>query len=222
MGKCFSKEATTENSQEEKEENLNLEEIKEIFKYENMVKSLITDHSSYLVDEHKEFGASKSENVFFRFGYMHEVIEKEVGWKVHISINDSDKKNLAKAWDVVEEILIEEKLQAKIVMPDADFYKDSQQCGKQITIYCHMTFNRNWESIFNRIEDSLYKAEIQSGEFSPGDRQIPESNYLSYRNDDNGHGKYISSNSDYNPSRQSDPFINFSLEPKNQHQSFRL
>jgi hypothetical protein len=217
MGICSSKEA------EDKEDELteaDIDKIKAIFTYENMVQYLI-EQKTYPVmyDEKKKFGASV-ERAFIGFGYMDNIKESDVGWKAHIAIDDSDKTNLANAWNVVKDIFIEEKLLTKVVNPSANFFKDESQCGKQITIYCFVSPNVDWERVFNKIEDALFNANINNHKFSPGEKEIPGSRYLSYRNDSDKDGNYVYSSNDYNPAGFSDPFQNIELEPRGNH--FRL
>jgi hypothetical protein len=196
-------------------ESVFIQDPKEQFTYENMVENFIVMKRPILGNIHGEFAAARLPgSIFINFGYQDSQKEHDVGWKAHISIDDSDKENLAKAWNLVKDILIDEQLVAKVVLPHADFYKDPDQCGKQITIYCHMTPEKNWEDVFHKIENALSVEDIQDSEFSSSDRPLPGSVFLSYRNDDNGRGEYIASDNDYNPANHDDIFANIELQPR--------
>lgn len=203
------------NSESSIKEPAFFEEPKELFTYERLKQRLIIEGKPILGSRYGDFAAGRIPNsVFISFGYKDNETEINVGWKAHISIDDSDKENLAKAWDLVKDVIIDEKLVSKVVVPDANFYNDPVQCGKQITIYCHMTPAKDWEDIFHRIENALCVEDIKASTFSPSDKPLPGSAFLSYRNDDNGNGNYIASDHDYNPASHDDIFDNIQIQPR--------
>ena len=117
------------------------------------------------------------------------------GWKLHVAIDDRNSNNVARAWDLIVDILIEQRIcESKVIKPDVLFWNDASQCGKQITIYQFYNPSRDWNRIINQIESRLRTgddySEIPRGRFSPTDRPIPESRYISYRNDLSQNGEY--------------------------------
>ena len=58
---------------------------------------------------------------------------------MHISVDDRDIVNIAKAWNVLKDIFTDEKLNMKVVRPHSNFYKDDSQYGKQVTMYVYMS-----------------------------------------------------------------------------------
>lgn len=206
---------SSSNSDSSIEEPAFIEDPKEQFTYENMIENFIKMKKSIFGHARGDFAAVRLPgSQFITFGYQQQECETEVGWKAHISINDEDKINLAKAWNTVKDIFIDEQLIVKVVVPNADLYKDKLQCGKQVTIYCHKTPDKNWEDIFRNIENALSDADIQPSLFSSSDKPIPGSTFLSYRNDDNGKGRYIASESNYNPGNHDDIFGNIELQSR--------
>lgn len=169
---------------------------------------------------------AKKEGQFIEFGYSLLTDEEKqnpadvsnVGWKVHLSIDDSNKVNLAMGFDLIKDIVIDEQLTCKVVMPIADFYLDIERNGRQITIYDCGNVNKDWENILNRMENSLIENGINFTHTPPGDRPIQGSLIISYRNDDDGTGNYISAkdaNYNYNYCGAEDPLDNLDLSPPN-------
>jgi hypothetical protein len=71
---------------------------------------------------------------------------------------------------------------------------DKEECpqrGKMITIYDHNE-NINWKHLLLSIEQSFCDAKIRSSFNVLGDKKIKNSKYLSYRNETDHNGKYIS------------------------------
>jgi hypothetical protein len=206
VGGCFSKQ---DQVIEVEERAIDYTQIKSFFSYNNLCLEL--SRTPVIQDKYLMYGASKQGD-FFRFGYLESEVIKEVGWKVHISIDDSLQQNIALAWDALSDIIIENRLQVKIIQPNQNLSNDINQHGKQITIYCHMTLNIEWSDILQGIEKRLLMAAIRPGTMASSDKAITNSRFMTYRNDDDGSGNYIQSN-DYNPRKAIDPFINLFLEP---------
>ena len=151
------------------------------------------------------------------------------GWKFHIAVDDTNPENLSKAWNIVKDILIEYRIaQAKVIKPGVSFAKDTTQYGKQITIYYY--FNpapqRDWDKILNEIDNQLFKADIRpvhpdmKKRFSPTDRPITNSRYISYRNDLSKDSESVLDSKTvmgfpeairYNPFGRLDPFASISI-----------
>jgi hypothetical protein len=213
MGGCFSKGRISLQGNEEKEA---IDEAKRLFSYENMVKFFLEEKvNPVMVDSKEIFGASIGDSVFITFGHMSTLKEKDVGWKMHISIDDKDMTNLARAWNLLKDIFIEEKLTVKVVYPNSKFYEDERQHGKQVTMYCFMSMSKKseeWQKIFNCMEEILLANNIINNKFPSINKVIPGSKYLSYKNDDNGMGGYVASPTSYNQSNQPDPFLQAKIE----------
>ncbi|HVY53223.1 MAG TPA: hypothetical protein VHA13_01750 [Gammaproteobacteria bacterium] len=159
-----------------------VEDPKEQFTYGNFISNFIEEKEAVLGSSHGEFAASRAPgSLFINFGCQDIITNNVVGWKAHISVDDSDIENLARAWDAIKDIFIDEKLVTKVVIPNAGFYKDPVQFGKQITIYCHATPERDWQDVFNRIENALAIEDIKTNGFSPSDKAIIGSKFISYR-----------------------------------------
>ena len=124
------------------------------------------------------------------------------GWKLHIAVDD-EYNNLAAAWNLVKDILIGYRIpHSKVVKPNVQLSTDKLQHGKQITIYIpeadDLIKELDWALIVYKIELSLrsYKGVGITTEklgFSPSDKAIPGSKYISYRNDSdlNAYGDLI-------------------------------
>lgn len=157
-----------------------------------------------------EFGSYFTDSeAFIHFGYIGESnvgsgIPK-TGWKFHITIDDNDKNNLRKAWDVIKNILITYKIQdSKVVKMDANFYKDKTQCGKQITLYYFANPDKDWQIILTEITQALVQANIKPWYKSPTDEWITGSSYITYRNDSDSNGRYVRDPENYNPAKHRD------------------
>jgi hypothetical protein len=214
MGACFSKKAI---SLQNTEEGKAIDEAKKLFTYENMIKFLLEEKvDPVMTDSQQVFGASIDQSTFIRFGYLNILKDSDVGWKMHISVDDRDIANIAKAWNLLKDIFIDEKLIVKVVRPHSNFYKDDSQHGKQVTMYVYMSMPKEldeWKRIFNTIEEILSTNNILNNKFPPFNKPLLGSKYLSYRNDDKGDGTYIASPNNYNPSNQIDPFQQIELQP---------
>ncbi|WP_412754867.1 hypothetical protein [Legionella donaldsonii] len=117
----------------------------------------------------------------------------ETGWKLHISV---DPGQISAAWAIIYPILMENKMSAKILAPDVLKSKPIEKVsGKQFTIYQfqHKHINTDaWIDIMQRIENELREHGIAKGVTPTANKQIPNSEYFSYRNDAGPGGRYIS------------------------------
>lgn len=217
-----------------------LDELKSMFTYEDI------STTRALHDEDYTFGSRIEDDTdFIRFAYIGEDLRYKPklpsgarifppgGWKLHIAIDDTDPENVASAWDIVKDILIEQRIaESKVIKQGKSFVHDEMQCGKQITIYQFFNPERNWSFIINSIERRLLSAGIRSVPFSPTDKPIPDSHYITYRNDLSEDGRRAMDSREvmtrfplekrYNPfghlssvdPSRIDPFINIRIEPQ--------
>ncbi len=163
----------------------NLTKFKKLFVYKNI------STQKRLSDEDFTFGSQiDPRKEFIGFGYIGDdsafrpTVRAPGGWKLHIAVDDRDSENIAQAWDVIKDILIEWWIvESKVVKPGISFASDAMQCSKQITIYQFFNPERDWQAIIQEIELRLTRAEIRSGQFSPTDKPITNSRYTAYRND---------------------------------------
>lgn len=66
-----------------------------------------------------------------------------------------------------------------------DLINNSEQCGKEFTIYCFKENrpSREWETFIQEASQELANQGILPGPLPPSDEAINGSNYFSYRND---------------------------------------
>lgn len=143
-------------------------------------------------------GAHVQNESFFYLKYVFPVREnphlnKKRGWKIHISVDDSPgkKENLMSAWDIVKDILIENKIEtAKVVIPTANFsISSAHQYGKQITLFCHSdphSYDAEfWKNILQKIETAFCLHGIRPDPTATYHHEstITGSKYFTYRND---------------------------------------
>ena len=204
------------------------------FSYIEIVKAdrlIITDLKS-----NGRFGSRNDDEDFVYFGFI-KGVDTTLGWKAHITIDDSDDEgfepsetccepgitysnNLANAWEIIKNIAIEEQIiSLKIVKPDKKFAtKDPEHCGKQITIYCGYQLRPEtmqqdilyWQRIFTQISHELAQAGIRPAPHVPGELEVRGSSYITYRNDNDGNGQYYQGDNP-NPANMPNPFENFEL-----------
>lgn len=153
--------------------------------------------------------------------------QEETGWKLHISV---DPGQISAAWSVIYPILMEHKISLKIIDPEVVKRKSSEEiASKQFTIYQFKNKHIDssaWLNIMQHIENALRIQGINKGSISPANKEIPHSDYFSYRNDTGPNGKYISDKAAeqyvtmhapqlpaYNLSNAADPFATLSLQP---------
>ncbi|OGT21661.1 MAG: hypothetical protein A3C55_01945 [Gammaproteobacteria bacterium RIFCSPHIGHO2_02_FULL_42_13] len=122
------------------------------------------------------------------------------GWKFHVSVDDMVEGNLAKAWNIIVDVLIDNKIyQSKVLrrnihLSDGDLKESDKDLrfaerGKQIVIYAYDDeLKKPWDEILQKIAQGLVDADIQPSYPPPYDRPVSGSYYISYRNDANGAG----------------------------------
>lgn len=157
-----------------------------------------------------EFCSFSMDKNFITFGYVkggRGQKRVDVGWKIHVSIDDSDMSNLAKGWNVILPILIEHKINCTKVANKQ--CTDEDNFGKQITIYQFKDPDKEWQAILTEITQALKDNDVKSGRrpLLTSSKLIPGSNYLSYRHDGDSKGKYIRSDKakSYNENGLIDP-----------------
>lgn len=110
------------------------------------------------------------------------------GWKIHISIFDSDE-NLVAAWDNIVPILHRFGVSlAKFIKPGLVKDKDCKPAekGRQVTIYCsyHDDYTtERWIKLLSAIRLKLISLDIPPGYVNSVCRQFDGSGYFFYRND---------------------------------------
>ncbi len=119
------------------------------------------------------------------------------GWKLHVGVDSTrEDNNLEKAWNAIVNILMEYQiLEAKIItevvrqkMLNPEFSLNRPiNLGKEITIYIFRNTEKNedeWQRFINALEAALEKKGVRpSLIFNPKDKIIPNSKYLSCRDD---------------------------------------
>ncbi|MEA2076880.1 MAG: hypothetical protein U9O95_02565 [Candidatus Marinimicrobia bacterium] len=207
----------------------NLDKLKELFTYRN-----ISGTDELNDDDFTFYSRIEQKKAFIKFAYIGDDSlylpklshgQKSLppgGWKLHIAIDDKNPENIVKAWDIIKDILIDQRIaEAKVIKPGVSFASDVTQCGKQITIYQFFNPERDWNAIIHEIELRLMRAEIHAGQFSPTDKPVTGSMYITYRNDlseDSGHiidsGKTMGFPEDkrYNPFERPDPFVDIKIQ----------
>ncbi len=218
------------------DETDSLTSLKALFTYQNISTSKELNDEAFIFYSRIELST-----IFIKFSYIGEDTsytpkllpgQKRFppgGWKLHIAVDDTNPENLSRAWDIVKDILIEYRMAvSKVIKPDISLAKDTTQKGKQITIYYY--FNpapqRDWDRILNEIDNQLFQADIKpvhpdmKKRFSPTDRPIINSRYISYRNDltedsksvlDSKVVKELPKEKRYNPLGRTDPFTGISI-----------
>ena len=146
-------------------------------------------------------------------------IHLETGWKFHISLDQDQEHNganLAAGWDIVNKVLREHHCpEWKIIMQA----EANVGVGKQITIFAYKDDKTasDWQSILQEIENGLINANINPDRagFTEKDKNIPGSQYISYRNDSDPRGQYLPEKRaiSYNDSGQTDPYTTLSFTP---------
>lgn len=127
------------------------------------------------------------------------------GWKIHISIDDSDEENIKRALFLVVPLLMGNNIAlAKFLKAH---WKDEShgpwEYGRHITLYYepqHLVQDLsvlNWNELVANIAKVLQEAGIQPGNLNAVCRPFPESEYASYRHD-LYHGEYIGCREVYN------------------------
>lgn len=120
-------------------------------------------------------------------------VEERSGWKFHVSFHPED---MPKAWALASQHLMDKDVKVfKVASPiTAQKFSDpnSIQAGKFITVY--ETGNAgDLANTMGELEQIFARNGIRPGPDVRHDRKVPGSQYLSYRNDKNTQGQYISS-----------------------------
>lgn len=131
------------------------------------------------------------------------ILPKANGWKMHIGIDDATPGNLERGWNCIQQLLIEKQIKnGKIVCtsrpeytPLASTRTDGALYGKQITIYCYAQakdlhtpeMREFWQTFATDITNALRENNIRCAPLPTSDRAIPGSEYISYRDDTEGH-----------------------------------
>lgn len=206
--------------------DVGLEKIKVLFTYDliSTAENPICDN-----DDIPDFVSQRDSTAFIKLSYFGTDPRFSAkppfakgGWKLHIAIDDVIPGNVARAWNIIKDILIEERIStSKVIKPGESFVDDVTQCGKQITIYQFFNPERNWGVIINEIEGRLLSAGIvPAPEFSPTDRPIIGSRYITYRNDLSENGRFVidsrkamsyQESTRFNPFNRPDPFANIRI-----------
>lgn len=145
-------------------------------------------------------------------------------WKFRVSVAPQD---VERAWNIVAETLMNDKSASHIAKVAASTSIDhladpaAGQRGKMITIYTNqMTDPAHYMRLCAHLEQQLKAAGIAPGLNVKGDRPIPGSGYLSYRNDRAPDGAYnaaaetraLPAHRQYNPTMGADPYAGFALD----------
>lgn len=117
----------------------------------------------------------------------------DFGLKFHVSVDDEDFENVAKAWNLIKDILISYKVTtAKVIERGKRLAElNPKQRGKQITMYQFRDTGLNWQEIIREITRILTENEIKPGYAPPSDNPVPGTNYVYYRTDLSVDGKYL-------------------------------
>lgn len=141
-------------------------------------------------------------------------------WKFRFSVAPHD---LEQAWNIIADTLMKDRVGhiAKVASGEGrDMVADahSEQRGKSITIYTRNDIDpAHYKAIFAHLEAELRNAGIAPGLNVKGDRTVPGSTYMSYRNDRDENGRYNDADKtrsqdahlSYNPRRVADPYATY-------------
>lgn len=172
----------------------NLEKLKfpseyNIFAYKNISKSY--NGQKIFSDDRKFYAVSDGKFIYLHCDSGCTEHFKKQGWKLHISIYYED---IDKAWDIVKDIFIKYKIaSAKVIRPElaSDLRTHPVQRGVQMTIYYHYCPDLDWPQIIREIEIALKDGGIRPETFSPHNKSIKGSQYVTYRNSADREGKYV-------------------------------
>lgn len=105
------------------------------------------------------------------------------GWKFHLSVDESDPDNIAKAWDIVTELALKYKIgESKFLKSDK--FLATRQSGKELTIYINDDDPElDWNTILLELNQKFVANNIKPGVAPFGDKPIRGSSYISYRFD---------------------------------------
>lgn len=111
------------------------------------------------------------------------------GWKLHVSIDDNNQRNLAEGWNRIKDVLIAHRVYfAKVIEKGHNPLQEERingriglQAGKQITIYTFYQPTKDWGTVITDITRALaMEPPVLPSYRAPGDRPIQGSNYITY------------------------------------------
>lgn len=181
------------------------------FTYKNLEKALSSN--SMPVVRHGNYYAMSNGGAFWQISPVDFDESKVNGWKFHLSIHPDD---VSRAWDLIEERLVDEQLAAKVTNPAysrAFANPDERQRGKMITLYDDTSRPRDWGQLLKHIDDTFEKNGVRPGPQVNIDRPVQGSRFASYRNDRDLNGHYIDSRltTSYNQANHPDPYAALDL-----------
>jgi len=150
---------------------------------------------------------------------------KPTGWKLHVSVAGDQ---VGDAWNALVPYLLANGVTHFKVAGGglAEEFSDPScaQAGKMMTIYAHEGV-KDWEQVASGMERLLESQGIRPGADVAGDKAIPGSRYIHYRNDKGPDGTYVSAAEakasagenhvdSWNPSGAPDPFGKIDLGKK--------
>ena len=116
------------------------------------------------------------------------------GWKIHISIDDTEQAILEKAWNSIVYICVKHDVKLMKMITTTNDVRTHlhapEGSGRQFTLYVPVKEEGNqayWQKLLQEIEDALHDADIPVGYSSSVTKNL--SGYLSYRNDLTKDGK---------------------------------
>lgn len=140
------------------------------------------------------------------------------GWKCHVSFHPDD---MEQAWSLAAEHLMKKDIGLfKVTGPrltERFGQEGDKQAGKFITVY-ETGDAQNIAETLGELEQIFAEHGIRPGPDVQGDRKVPGSRFLSYRNDKDANGQYVSGPAapgepTHNRSGQSDPWQGFRIIP---------
>ncbi len=162
--------------------------------YENLSK-ILTEPGQELKTENGYraiIASKKGSDVFFWVLNDHKKHKMEEKLKFHMAV-DTDPKNIALAWNIVKDYMLENKLaNFKVIRPGYinDFEGvGADQHGKEITIYTSGNPEieiKGWEKILQDLTGRLREKGVKHGPLSIGSKKKPErvvtgSGFFTYR-----------------------------------------
>jgi len=119
------------------------------------------------------------------------VIDDELGWKLHIAFDHTNLLNVEKGMDVVLKHLVSNNVASFKIIPNNKKITPLTE-GKDVTIY--ISDDRpvsEWQKLMTKIEMSLIAEAVTPGKQPLHTMQINGSQFISYRNDKDKNGNYV-------------------------------
>lgn len=197
----------------EEEYGVNYTDYEDAFNYDNLNKNEQISYGNFFAFE---------AGLYIKFGYKGDdkkfnTSKNNVGWKLHISI---DKSQVGVAWDSLLPIFIKHKIGMLKIRNNAEVNEDErEQIGKEITIYAFIEPEiMSWRQILTEINEALVTNNITPSTKPQYNIEVQGSDYLSYRNDDDGNGNYLPASSlTETPVDTGSPFQNIIIESSPVH-----